>query len=80
MTGEELAAWRHAHGYSQAELMAELDVKSRQTMSSWEQPGREVPRLVELAVLALALDPSCRRRAGKRASSAAARAYFAGDR
>jgi transcriptional regulator with XRE-family HTH domain len=79
MTGDELVAWRKRNGLTQEDLMAELDVKSRQTISSWESADRKVPRLVELAVRALDLEPSQRRRAGKRATSAQARDYFAGE-
>lgn len=79
MTGEELVAWRRRNGYSQEQLMRELDVKSRQTISSWEKSGNQVERTVELALIALERDPMLRRIAGKKASAREARAYLAGD-
>ncbi len=78
MTGEELVAWRRHNGYTQEALMKELGVKSRQTIISWEKPGREVERTVELALNALEHDPKLRRMAGKKASAREARAHFAG--
>ncbi len=82
MTGEELVAWRLRNGYTQEALMKELGVKSRQTISSWEKPGRRVERTVELALNALERDPTLRMIAGKKASAREARearAHFAGD-
>ena len=58
--------------------MHELGVRSRQTISSWERPEKELPRLVELALRALELDPACKRRAGKRATVEERRDYFSG--
>lgn len=52
MLGSELRAWRKSIGWTQAELMRELDVSSRQTMSNWENGGK-LPRMVELAIIAL---------------------------
>ncbi len=74
MTGGELSAWRRRNDFTQSDLMAELDVGSRQTVSSWENAS-EVPRMVELAVTALELDPNLRQRAGKKASTAEKRAF-----
>jgi transcriptional regulator with XRE-family HTH domain len=68
MRGEELVAWRRRNGFTQAQLMAELDVRSRQTMSAWEKPDREVPRLVELALMTLEREPSVRLIHGKKAT------------
>jgi len=66
MLGADLVSWRTRNGYRQEDLMRELDVKSRQTISSWERPEHVVPRLVELALIALEHAPSCRRIAGKK--------------
>ena len=78
MQGPDLLAWRKRNGFSQEELMKELGVRSRQTISSWENSEKDVPRLVELALNALEKDPSCRRRAGKKASAKEKRDYFIG--
>lgn len=80
MTGGELVAWRRRHGYSQEQLMKELDVKSRQTISTWEGPDRQLECTIELALIALEHDPSLRMIAGKKATTKEARAYFAGER
>ncbi len=52
MTGADLRSWRTRRGWSQADLTAELDIKARQTVAAWEN-SEKIPRLVELAVLAL---------------------------
>lgn len=78
MRGHDLVAWRKRNGYSQEDLMMELDVKSRQTISSWENSNRDIPRLVELALNALEGLPHFRRLAGKKASKKEKRDYFAG--
>jgi transcriptional regulator with XRE-family HTH domain len=52
MTGPELKAWRVSRGWSQERLMAEFGMSSRQTIASYERAST-VPRLVELAVLAI---------------------------
>ena len=77
MRGADLTALRKAIGYSQEQLMTELGVKSRQTISSWEHSER-IPRTVELALIALREVPSCRRSGGKRVSKREARDYFSG--
>ena len=59
MRGSDLVAWRKIHGYSRSRLLGELGVKSRQTLSTWENSD-EIPRLLELALLALARIPECR--------------------
>ena len=51
--------WRGRHGYTQDQLLKELQVKSRQTISNWERAER-VDRLVELALIALERHPECR--------------------
>ena len=76
MNGSDLVAWRKRYGYSQEALMAELGVRSRQTISSWENSGKDVPRIVELALVALEQVPDCRRISGKRTNAQEKRAYF----
>lgn len=68
MKGSELAEWRRRLGYSQLDLMRELAIRSRQTISAWERPDAEVPRLVALAVVALEHHPDCRISAGQKAT------------
>jgi DNA-binding XRE family transcriptional regulator len=63
MTGAELREWRRNIGWTQADLMKELDVASRQTIITWEG-ATEVPRMVELAITALDQVEPCRRRSG----------------
>ena len=75
MRGKELAAWRERMGFSQLDLMKELGVKSRQTISSWENSDA-VPRIVELAVISLERDPGLRLFAGEAASPREGRRYF----
>ncbi len=65
MRVRDLRDWRKRNGFSQEELRQELGLGSRQTVSSWERPEKEVPRLVELALHALELDPTFRQREGK---------------
>jgi transcriptional regulator with XRE-family HTH domain len=63
MRGVELKEWRLTKGWRQSELMDELGVSSRQTIATWES-SETVPRLVELAVIALDQVEACRHRAG----------------
>jgi transcriptional regulator with XRE-family HTH domain len=60
MTGSDLKAWRKAIGWTQSHLMTELEVKSRQTVAAWEKTQR-LPRLVELAIVALDQVEACRK-------------------
>ena len=76
--GPDLVLWRERNDDSRAELMVELDMGSRQTVSSRENSEGNLPRLVELALHALASDPICRRRAGKKASAKEKRDFFRG--
>ncbi|HUH85494.1 MAG TPA: hypothetical protein VLX85_12870 [Stellaceae bacterium] len=69
MTGKDLAEWRRRNGYSQQQLMQELEVKSRQTISTWERPDRRLERPIELALILLERDPSLRRIAGRKATA-----------
>ena len=75
MTGSELAALRRRLGFSQLELMRELDVRSRQTVSSWENSD-EAPRIVVLALHALELDQDCRIMFGKKCSQKEEHQYY----
>jgi len=75
MTGADLTAWRKANGYSQERLMSELEVKSRQTISSWEHSAR-IPRTVELALMALQHIPVYRNIGGKKATSKEVKAHI----
>lgn len=74
MRGSELIAWRELMGFSQLDLMKELGVKSRQTISSWEN-SEEIPRIVALAIKALEFDPNLREWAGKATPAKAARKF-----
>jgi transcriptional regulator with XRE-family HTH domain len=74
MKGSELVEWRQRNGYSQVDLMKEL-AKSRQTVSTWERPDAEVPRLVELALIALERHPDCRITAGQKATRQQAKEF-----
>ena len=63
MSGAELKAWRKAIGWKQSDLMEELGITSRQTLGAWEKLDR-LPRIVELAVIALDQVEACRDRTG----------------
>jgi DNA-binding XRE family transcriptional regulator len=63
MKGEDLKKWRKTNGWTQAELMEELEITSRQTITSWEKAPR-IPRLVELAITAIDQIEPCRRLGG----------------
>lgn len=75
MRGSELSELRKRLGYRQEDLLRELDLGSRQTLSGWENAS-EVPRLVELATIALESRPDCRRIAGKKGSAKEARSLL----
>jgi DNA-binding XRE family transcriptional regulator len=77
MDGLTMKAWRERHGYGHHELMNELGVKSRQTLYKWEK-SNEIPRLVELALIALEAKPENKRVLGKKATPKEAREYFQG--
>lgn len=53
MRGTELPEWRKRNGFTQDTLRIALGVKSRQTIITWEKQTDLLPRLVELALLAL---------------------------
>ena len=63
MSGDELRTWRQRRGWNQTDLMKELEVASRQTISTWELSAR-VPRIVELAIVALDQVEACRKISG----------------
>ena len=52
MRGEDLKQWRVNNGLTQKQLMEELGLSSRQTLAKYEQ-SEQIPRLVELAIIAL---------------------------
>lgn len=53
MLGTELPEWRKRNGFTQDTLRIALGVKSRQTIITWEKSTEPLPRLIELALLAL---------------------------
>lgn len=69
MIGTELKAWRKRHGMTQEMLRVELDV-SRQTIVVWEGSDKPLPRLTELALVALGSVPDCRTTTGHRYTAA----------
>jgi transcriptional regulator with XRE-family HTH domain len=52
MTGGMLKDWRLSNNLSQADLMLELGINSRQTLVNWEK-AKLIPRTVELSIIAL---------------------------
>jgi DNA-binding XRE family transcriptional regulator len=59
MTGAELKAWRKRNRMTQDALRIELDV-SRQTIVTWESSEKPLPRVTELALIAIEKVPGCR--------------------
>jgi transcriptional regulator with XRE-family HTH domain len=53
MNGQDMKHWRERHGYTQEELGLELNIRSRQTISSYENGIRKIPKLLVLALKAL---------------------------
>ena len=74
MTGSELRRLRKRLGYTQQTFIQELDVRSRQTLVTWEK-SETVPRLVELAALALEHLPEHQRIHGKGATARERKAF-----
>ena len=70
MRGIDLKERRKRLGYNQEDLMRELGIKSRQTISTWENTSESLPRILELALTALENIPQCRNLLGKRVSAA----------
>ncbi len=75
MKGPELRQRRERLGYTQRGFLKEIGVRSRQTLITWEKSDAKLPRLVELAVLALENLPECRQQIGKRATTAERKAF-----
>jgi DNA-binding XRE family transcriptional regulator len=69
MIGAELRAWRKRLGMTQEMLRVELGV-SRQTIVVWEALDKPIPRLTELALIALENNPDCRTTTGHRFTAA----------
>jgi transcriptional regulator with XRE-family HTH domain len=63
VTGADLKAWRESVGWTQGDLMVELEIRSRQTIGTWES-AEKIPRLVELAIVALDQIEASRKRSG----------------
>jgi DNA-binding XRE family transcriptional regulator len=61
MLGTELPEWRRRNRFTQDTLRMALGVKSRQTIITWEKSTERLPRLVELALLALERFPDERK-------------------
>lgn len=76
MRGADLREWRRRHGYNQEHLMKELGIQSRQTISTWENSSKKLPRMLELALIALENVPESRTVYGKRASVAEKIKYY----
>jgi DNA-binding XRE family transcriptional regulator len=53
MTGIELPEWRHRNRFTQDTLRIALGIRSRQTIITWEKSTERLPRMVQLALLAL---------------------------
>lgn len=60
MLGIELPDWRRRNRFTQDALRMALGVKSRQTIISWEKSPVQLPRLVELALMAIEHIPEAR--------------------
>ncbi len=59
--GRDIRAWRKRNKYqTQADLQVELGVKSRGTISAWENSDEPIPRTLELALKALERMPDLR--------------------
>ncbi|MFQ3456466.1 hypothetical protein PMN64_24600 [Bradyrhizobium sp. UFLA01-814] len=61
MLGTELPEWRSRNRFTQDTLRMALGIKSRQTIITWEKSTEPLPRLVELALLALERFPEERK-------------------
>ena len=70
MKGIDLKKWRDRNNFTQDFLMNELGIKSRQTIISWEH-SEYIPRIVELAIIALDQIEACRRQSGYKTQFAA---------
>jgi transcriptional regulator with XRE-family HTH domain len=72
MLGTDLPAWRKRQGFTQETLMIALGVKSRQTIITWEKSTEELPKMVQLALLAIEHIPEARFSYGQRFEDAQA--------
>ena len=50
--GKEVRGWRERNGYRQADLVKELGIGSRGTLSALENSEKVIPRQMELALVA----------------------------
>ena len=67
MIGKEIRAWRKRNKYhTQADLQQELRIKSRGTVSAWENSDEPIPRTLYLALEALERLPDLREVFSKR--------------
>ncbi len=61
MIGRDIREWRKRNRYqTQADLQVELGIKSRGTISAWENSDEPISRTLELALFALARLPELR--------------------
>jgi transcriptional regulator with XRE-family HTH domain len=60
MIGTELADWRKRNRFTQDGLRMALGMGSRQTIISWEKSTEPLPRMVQLALMALQNFPESR--------------------
>ncbi len=52
--GRDIREWRKRNKYhTQADLQQELRIKSRGTVSAWENSDKPIPRILYLALMAL---------------------------
>ncbi|HWS65246.1 MAG TPA: hypothetical protein VN325_21035 [Steroidobacteraceae bacterium] len=72
MLGTDLPKWRKRNRFTQDSLRLALGVKSRQTIITWEKSTERLPRLVQLALLALEHLPAERVADGSRFPNARA--------
>ena len=63
MHGSDLKAWRKKNGWTQSDLMIELEISSRQTVTTWEN-SEKIPHMTKLAIIALDQIEACRKRSG----------------
>ncbi|MBM9593992.1 helix-turn-helix domain-containing protein [Roseitranquillus sediminis] len=69
MIGKEVREWRERNGYRQADLLKELGIGSRGTLSALENSEKEIPRQMELALIALEENPGLRIYHGRKDTS-----------
>ncbi len=69
LNGKDLRRRRKRLDYTQEGLRIELGLKARQTVINWESSEAELPRMIQLALMALENLPECRRVLGKKATA-----------